>query len=375
MSPTNMGQIRFAPLHSPTHYGIWGLLLQNSRPEGTFDFDLPVRPEPQETALVNAESQTRETGHDQEVGETQNIGGSIEHVEDIRMGNQNFEDPDGHNGDDLFPEDPAEDEETTHQVGPDGRQVEVPECPGCTDEVSPAEAIYLSCGDAWHRDCLNNNFRHALISRNNWPAKCCDQNDHINPQALEAYLDDDVAIMISERQEEYESTYRIYCSNLACGTYIGDDVAHHAIGSYVTCPSCSATTCKVCKCPESQHDDFDDCPEVVSDQNRELAQKEGWRICPRPACSSMIERTEGCDTIDCPACKITFCYRCGEVVQHGIPCNCAGQNEWTAGLGEWMGGGDEDEDEDGVDDEDDDGDGEENQDQDESSPLITENHQ
>lgn len=80
------------------------------------------------------------------------------------------------------------------------------------------EAIYISCGHAWHCDCLIANFRHALLSRTNRPAKCCPQPDHIDHGAIDWALDDDVVFMLPERQAEYDSPNPIYCSNLGCAS-------------------------------------------------------------------------------------------------------------------------------------------------------------
>jgi len=220
------------------------------------------------------------------------------------------------------------------------------ECPGCTDMVYGVEAVFISCGHAWHRDCLNGNFRQALLSRSNWPAKCCAQTDRIDHTAIGWVLDDDVAVMLSERQDAYNSSNPVFCSNLECGRFIPDSIVENGQTYWVSCPSCAKTTCKLCKCPSLQHPMPGVCPTFVDKETQELADQEGWKMCPRPGCNSMIERTGGCDTVDCPICKTTFCYRCSSIIHHGLPCNCAGQHAWVNRLGDWMMGCDEDDEED-----------------------------
>ena len=288
------------------------------------------------------------------------INGNAEHVEDISAAEQHNNQWDEHHGnqDDFNANNAAHINgwDQSQDNGWDQGQGE--ECPGCFDQVYEPEAVYISCGHAWHRDCLNNNFRNALLSRANWPAKCCDRTSRIDYTMVGFFLDDDVAGMLSERQDEFNSVNPIYCSNLECGKFIPDAVVDNGQTYWVTCSSCEKTTCKLCKCPSLQHGMPGLCPAFIDKETQELAEKEGWKICPRPGCNSMIERTEGCDTMDCPACKTSFCYRCGSIVQHGIPCNCAGQNAWVEGLGGWMMGGDADthgHDEDGGDEDQSDG--------------------
>ena len=213
------------------------------------------------------------------------------------------------------------------------------ECPGCTDTVSGPEAIYITCGHPWHRDCINDNFHNALQSRQNWPPKCCNGIHHIDPISVEAYLDDEVLFLLMERREEFESPNPIFCSNLSCGKFISDSVVNNGSTYWVTCPLCRFTSCKLCKCPLLQHPMPGVCPTFLDTENQALADREGWKMCPRSGCRTMIERSEGCDTMECPTCKTEFCYRCRETLRGGVPCNCNGQNEWVNELAAWRRGG------------------------------------
>jgi hypothetical protein len=238
-------------------------------------------------------------------------------------------------------------------------------CPGCGDEVTDPDAIYIGCGHAWHRECLNDNFRNALTSRINWPAKCCDRIEHA---AVQEYLDEDVLMVLFDRVEEFDSVNPVFCSNFDCSTFISDALVAAAETYFVTCPMCDCNTCKKCKAGARQHPMPGLCPMYLSHENEELAKKEGWKQCPHPGCRTWIERTEGCDTMECAACKTEFCFRCGAKIQ-GIPCNCAGQNAWVEDLEEWR-RNDNGEGEEGEDDGEGDSEDEQQQNDDESQREV-----
>jgi IBR domain, a half RING-finger domain len=215
-------------------------------------------------------------------------------------------------------------------------------CPGCMDLVTEPLGVFIECGHSWHRECLNDNFHNALQSRNNWPAKCCSSSERIDHNSIQEYLDDYILQLLFARVEEFESPNPIFCSNLSCGEFIPDAVVDNGQTYWVNCPECQMTTCKLCKCPSLQHSMPGVCPTFLSAENEQLAEQEGWKVCPRPGCSTLIDRSEGCDTMECPACQTEFCYRCGCLLRDGIPCNCAGQNQWVEELGQFVRGGDDD---------------------------------
>jgi hypothetical protein len=205
----------------------------------------------------------------------------------------------------------------THQddVGDDGwggaATGSVIVCTACSDQVTGAKAIFISCGHPWHRDCLNDNFHNALTSRINWPAGYCDQIDH---NAVQQYLDENVLMTLFDRAEKYDSPNPVFCSNFACSNFNSDTIVNASKTHFATCPLCKHNTCKDSKASTRQHPVPALCPMYLSNENEELAKKEGWKQCPHPVCHSWIERTEGCNTMECAACKTEFCYRLSQLL-------------------------------------------------------------
>ena len=83
-------------------------------------------------------------------------------------------------------------------------------CPVCQLPVEEEPPIRNTCGHLWHRECLNNNLRHALQQRANWPAKCCRQTQ-VEIAVVSGHLDEDVRALWGERGEGYSTPRPTYC--------------------------------------------------------------------------------------------------------------------------------------------------------------------
>ena len=69
---------------------------------------------------------------------------------------------------------------------------------------------------------------------------------------------------------------------------------------------------------------------MISQEDKELAEQEGWKLCPNTKCGKLVERIDGCNSMICP-CGTNFCYGCGQEIKYGMPCGCNGeQPEWVA---------------------------------------------
>ncbi|RYP14428.1 hypothetical protein DL765_006371 [Monosporascus sp. GIB2] len=218
---------------------------------------------------------------------------------------------------------------------------ETTKCPACTLEVSPNEIVYLVCGHPWCKDCLNNNLRASLSSRQNYPPRCCRSTPNgIDLSAIQAYLDEDVLLRFIDVREEYASKDPTFCFDPKCGTFIPvPETESQQTAQWVTCQRCKKVTCTECKGDKDLHPTPEQHPDLISKEDRELAEKEGWKQCPNRKCRKMIERTEGCDHMECE-CGTHFCYQCGrhlggrDVTE--MACNCRGQNPWVNRLEQWQ---------------------------------------
>lgn len=92
-----------------------------------------------------------------------------------------------------------------------------------------------------------------------------------------------------------------YCSHRSCRLFIPPNSVH---GPVAVCPSCHTRTCSSCNNAEHAG---------VCAEDREgtavvaLANRRGWKICPR--CRAILERTEGCLHMTC-RCGAEWCYSC-----------------------------------------------------------------
>ena len=90
----------------------------------------------------------------------------------------------------------------------------------------------------------------------------------------------------------------------------------------VLCPVCDVAACISCAvawhdhltCQQYQHWRTENAQGDSALQ--ELAQREGWKDCPR--CKFYIERSEGCNHLTC-TCGTHFCYLCGVVLDPADP--------------------------------------------------------
>ncbi|RYO87783.1 hypothetical protein DL762_004073 [Monosporascus cannonballus] len=254
------------------------------------------------------------------------------------------DDTDEHHGSDEG-DDPNADpnRSTPHFAWVDRRDAatETTKCPACTLEVAPNEIVYLVCGHPWCKDCLNNHLRASLSSRQNYPSRCCRSTPNgIDLSVIQAYLDEDVLFRLIDVGEEYASKDPKFCFDPKCSAFIPvPETESQQTAQWVTCQRCKRVTCTECKGDKDLHPTPEQHPDLISKEDRELAEKEGWKQCPNRKCRKMIERTEGCDHMKCE-CGTHFCYQCGrhlggrDVTE--MACNCRGQNPWVNRLEQWQ---------------------------------------
>lgn len=215
-------------------------------------------------------------------------------------------------------------------------------CLVCGSEFGVNEAIYLNCGHGWCRDCLNSSARIALGNRNDYPARCCANTpDGIDISVLQNHLDEDILLRFATVYEEYSCKDPTFCFNPRCGAFISASKVEtrRPSSQWATCQHCSKTTCIECKGDKDLHPSPDQHLDLLSKEDRELSEKQGWKQCPNPSCRKMIERIDGCDHMRCQ-CGTNFCYRCGRPLTHSgnltdLACNCEGQNPWVEGVQQW----------------------------------------
>ena len=278
-------------------------------------------------------------------GDGQNVEGDNDDVtdDDVRdddAGHEGDEDDDheGSQGSDDQDDQPEANDPTSHFISVERMDAveETDTCPACGEVVALQEIVYLVCGHPWCSDCLNNNIRASLSSRRNWPPRCCRyMRDGIDLSTIQNHLEDDVLLRLIEVGEEYTSKNPTFCFDPKCGAFI-PEIKSDEPSQWAKCLRCALVTCIQCKGAKDQHPSPDQHLEIMGKENMDLSKEKGWKQCPNTACRRMIERTEGCDHMECE-CGTHFCYRCGRHLDYSanqadFACNCAGQNPWVEQL-------------------------------------------
>ena len=306
-------------------------------------FNLPPLPQnvPQPQAANHAAPAPQAAGDDQVPAD-----GAVQGDDDEDSESDDDGDGDGIQQAALDPNDP-----TAHflMVNRGDANHESIACPACESVVQDNELVYLTCGHVWCSDCLNNNLRAALSARTMFPPRCCIATPNgIDMTVVEGYLEDDVLIRYLNVGEEYASSDPTFCSDVKCGVFI--NVPTDNTSQWASCAKCHKSTCIQCKGAYLDHPTPDVHPELISREDKELAEREGYKQCPNSKCRKLLERIDGCDHMTCD-CGNHFCYRCGRSLNYGsvdgMACNCQGQNQWIDSVQQWQnGGGDREEDDD-----------------------------
>ncbi|KIW35378.1 uncharacterized protein PV07_02076 [Cladophialophora immunda] len=199
------------------------------------------------------------------------------------------------------------------------------ECAVCFEEHRPGELVVLHhCHCAYCIPCLNQAFRVACRDRASFPPRC--HNVPLRISAVGTVLDDDVVERYKEIEAEFGAHRPFYCASPKCSAFI--PVKDHLAQQEVAfCLQCHNSTCKSCKRLQSDHPVWDAdmkkrvCPALEEDVVKlfELGEEKEWRQCP--TCANMVERTDGCEHMDC-ICGVEFCYLCGTHFDESSICGC-----------------------------------------------------
>lgn len=216
------------------------------------------------------------------------------------------------------------DESTTTDLIRPSDQVEAEEdCPICLcDPDTPVQPL---CGHKYCFGCFD-----GLCSNTELPIRCpggggaCtamlklqDISPYISSATFEALLESSLKTYLTSHSE----TLR-FCPTPNCETvYRCAQTSGSKAASY-TCPKCLEQLCTFC---HTQHGSYT-CVEYkdIASGGYEALQKlrEELNIKDCPRCRTPIEKTEGCNHMECSGCKTHFCWVCmgqfsaGEIYEH-----------------------------------------------------------
>lgn len=196
-----------------------------------------------------------------------------------------------------------------------GRSATSKACAVCWTE--PVRPIRTTCGHVYCSDCFENQCA-AVNSESNIPIRC--QGDacacrHIftneelksalTSTLYETVLQTSLSIFIRTKPEIFQ-----YCCTPDC-----DHVYRtSATGLVITCASCLALVCTSCQVVA--HDGLS-CAQYQRIANAGSAQFMAWKrannVKDCPKCKMPIEKTMGCNHIECMVCRAHICWVCMEV--------------------------------------------------------------
>ncbi|KAM0158942.1 hypothetical protein ACHAQE_000712 [Botrytis cinerea] len=171
------------------------------------------------------------------------------------------------------------------------------DCVSCMEVGEKVKMCVLSCKHAYCGECIAGAFQSALSSKTRF--KCCKVNvvTNLASRWLDATFISSYKMMILEQTTKDPR----YCSSKECAKFIPPANIH---GTIAICQACKHRTCA--PCGNEEH------PGVCKEDKeglavQALAEKEGWRNCPR--CKFVIEKNEGCLHMTCK-CLFEWCWEC-----------------------------------------------------------------
>lgn len=190
--------------------------------------------------------------------------------------------------------------------------------------------VHLACGHTWCKGCLNKIVMMGLRERTARPPFCC-RTEGVNVDALRSSLDANVVDLLDRMRQELDYINPIYCHVPQCSKFIPVDTGSDQ-GQFVRCPKCHEFTCMECKAAKDKHVKSGECPDLISKEDKELAEKAGWKQCPNKRCQKLIEKAGGCRFMECE-CGTAFCYECGHMYDlEDKPCPCFRPRHGGAGA-------------------------------------------
>ncbi|GAB7366387.1 hypothetical protein MBLNU230_g8184t1 [Neophaeotheca triangularis] len=181
-------------------------------------------------------------------------------------------------------------------------------CVICQDEFEFYSVVRTPCDHEYCRECLAALFQHSMTDESLFPPRCC--NKPVQIDWVSFFLPRELVKDFKSKEPELATSNRTYCHDKRCSTFIPNSTIR---GDVATCPTCSKTTCAMCKNPSHTGD----CPEDTALQELlSTANDQQWQRCYK--CHRIVELAHGCNHITC-TCGAQFCYVCGA---EWHTCNC-----------------------------------------------------
>ncbi len=186
-------------------------------------------------------------------------------------------------------------------------------CPVCWESATDRHTI--PCGHVYDRECFQNQCLSA--TDNSIPIRCLDCQAVVPLTELEAALSRDQFEKLLDNSfmhhvRKHPGSYQ-YCPTADCDQVY--EVSDH--GKTFTCSTCLTSICT--KCGAISHEGLT-CDEYKSVRSGDEAfarwkKENDARDCPKCACT--IQKSEGCNHMECRACGAHICWVCMRVFRQG----------------------------------------------------------
>ncbi|EJP61756.1 IBR domain-containing protein [Beauveria bassiana ARSEF 2860] len=106
-------------------------------------------------------------------------------------------------------------------------------CVACDGAYGDNLAVSVSCGHVYCRDCLACLFKASTTDGSLFPPRCCKET--ISLDDVEKWLPKELLIEFEDKEDEFTSADRTYCSNVNCSKFISPYHIHDGLGYCEAC--------------------------------------------------------------------------------------------------------------------------------------------
>ncbi|KAF2459725.1 hypothetical protein BDY21DRAFT_316292 [Lineolata rhizophorae] len=206
-------------------------------------------------------------------------------------------------------------------------KVEAGKSDDCTVCWTEAEnPIRTQCEHLYCLDCFENlcwsaasGNKEAAISCQGDEGRCNaifslrELQEHLPSSSFEEILEASLTSHVRRRPQDFR-----YCPTADCGEIYRN--CAEVNNTVRICGKCCLATCTSCHAPHEGMTcgEYKDIASGGHEAFERLKEKGGWKDCPK--CGTTIEKTDGCNHMTCPGCRIHICWVCLETFQADGPC-------------------------------------------------------
>ncbi|OHW99975.1 ariadne RING finger protein [Colletotrichum incanum] len=195
------------------------------------------------------------------------------------------------------------------------------DCPVCM--TKPTEPVQSNCGHVYCLDCYTRLSESAADSVTDSAIQCIgNEGSCQKPFALSELRS---ILPTADNRHILESSLTSYvrrnplelrnCPTPGCPQLYRPTPKEANVNPVARCPDCLVVLCTAC---HAHHDESVSCDKAENDANAELRKALNIKGCPH--CGTFLERTEGCNHIECGGCHTHICWVCMSHYKDSLAC-------------------------------------------------------